>query len=252
MNRLHLILTGRRMFQRIFVLTLLCVTLMAVPELCLSAQPGTQVRDAEIRQTVEAFVQQRTAGLGWDVHIDKFYISGNPTLPDGPLAFEVMAPQQWEGWGNISLAVLVRKGDRVVRNIPVRVEVEALADMVVTLRQLDSGATITEADVALQKRDIAAVRGRFACKVDEIVGKRTKTTIKANTALRTDQVEKVPLIKSGQMVTIVAENESLKVTVTGRARSSGAEGDIIMVQNLNSLKEIPARVVDANTVQVSF
>jgi len=252
MNGMNLMLSGRRLFHGFFMLVFLGIALVAAPERCLSAQPDTQARDAEIRQAVAAFVQQRTAGLGWDVHIDKFYISGNPTLPEGPLAFEVMAPQQWEGWGNISLAVLVRKGDRVVRNIPVRVEVEALADMVVTLRQLDSGTTITEADVAVQKRDIAAVRGRFACKVNDIVGKRTKTTVKANTALRTDQVEKVPLIKSGQMVTIVAENESMKITVTGRARSSGAEGDIIMVQNLNSLKEIPARVVDANTVQISF
>ncbi len=163
-----------------------------------------------------------------------------------------MAPQQWEGWGNASLAVVARQDERVVRNITVRVEVEALAEMVVSLRQLDYGTVITGADIALQKRDIASVSGKFARSADDIVGKRARMTLKANSAVRVDQVEKVPLIKSGQMVTIVAENEVLKISIAGKARSAGAEGDIIMVQNLNSLKEIPARVVNATTVQVSF
>jgi flagella basal body P-ring formation protein FlgA len=54
------------------------------------------------------------------------------------------------------------------------------------------------------------------------------------------------------MVTIIAENEVMKVSVTGKARSSGAEGDIIIVQNQSSFKEIPARVISATTVQVGF
>ena len=54
------------------------------------------------------------------------------------------------------------------------------------------------------------------------------------------------------MVTIVAENDVLKISVSGKARSSGAEGDTIRVQNLTSLKEIPARVISATTVQVAF
>jgi flagella basal body P-ring formation protein FlgA len=54
------------------------------------------------------------------------------------------------------------------------------------------------------------------------------------------------------MVTIVAENDIIKISVAGKARSSGAEGDSIRVQNLTSLKEIPARVINATTVQVGF
>jgi flagella basal body P-ring formation protein FlgA len=54
------------------------------------------------------------------------------------------------------------------------------------------------------------------------------------------------------MVTIIAENGVFKISVTGKAHSSGAEGDIIRVQNLTSLKEIPAKVIDGSTVQVAF
>jgi len=245
--------TKMNMIMRALVIAGVCVVLGA--PLGQAAQPlaPKQVnRDAEIRDAVAAYVKQKTANLGYDVHVKRMSISGTPKLPEGPLEYEVVAPQQWEGWGGVNLAILVRQGDRVVSNTAMRVEVEALADMVVTLRQLDYGTIITNSDVAIQKRDITMVSGKFAGNVKEVVGKQARTTIKANSVVRTDLVEKVPLIKAGQMVSIVAENEVMKVTVAGKARSSGAEGDVIMVQNLNSLKEIPARVVNTTTVQVSF
>lgn len=238
---------------RIVFIACLCTSFLAA--LCQAAQtaaPSQLNRDAELRAAVTAYVQQKTAGLGWEIRIRRISVSGAPRLPEGALEYEVLAPRQWEGWGAASLAVVARQNERVVGNIPVQVEVEALADMVVALRQLDHGTTITAADIAVQKRDIAAVAGKFTLNPGDLAGKRARTTIKANAAVRLDQVEKVPLVKSGQMVTIVAENEVLKISVAGRARSAGAEGDIITVQNLNSLKEIPARVVNATTVRVSF
>ena len=85
-----------------------------------------------------------------------------------------------------------------------------------------------------------------------MIGKKARTSLRANQPLRPDQVEKIPLVKSGQMITIIAESGVMRISVTGKARSSGAEGDIIKVQNLTSLKEIPASVVDASTVLVAF
>jgi flagellar basal body P-ring formation protein FlgA len=242
---------NKHMLKQIIAI-LFCISLMPGFAHGLPSQSLPSSRDAEIREAVTNYILQKTANLGWETRIKKLSISGNPVLPDGPLELEVMAPQQWEGWGNASLAVVARQGERVVRNITVRVEVEALAEMVVALRQLDHGTVITGADIAIQKRDVASVSGKFTRMAEDIAGKRARMTLKANSAVRLDQVEKVPLIKSGQMVTIVAENEVLKISVAGKARSAGAEGDIIMVQNLNSLKEIAARVVNASTVQVSF
>ncbi|MEI6306600.1 MAG: flagellar basal body P-ring formation chaperone FlgA [Deltaproteobacteria bacterium] len=209
-------------------------------------------RDAEIKETVNSYIRQKTENLGYEIRIKRISLNPIPKLPDGNLEYEVMAPRQWEGWGAANLAVVIRLGDTVVANISMRVEVEAIADMVVTLRQLDHGTIISSSDVAIQKRDIATVSGKFTGNIADVVGKVTRTTFKANSVVRADQVEKVPLVKSGQMVTILAENAVMKISVAGKARSSGAEGDLIMVQNLNSLKEIQGRVLNSSTVQVGF
>ncbi|OGU18001.1 MAG: flagella basal body P-ring formation protein FlgA [Geobacteraceae bacterium GWC2_53_11] len=209
-------------------------------------------RELEVRDAVTSFVASRTAGMGWEVRIRRMTISDALKLPAGVIDYEVVAPQQWEGWGNVSIAVLARQSDKVVRNIPVWVDIEALTEMVVALRQIDSGDLISSADVTLQKRELSQSSHLAARTLADVVGKKVRTTLRANQPVRTDLVERVPLVKSGQMVTIVAENEVLKISVSGKARSAGAEGDTIRVQNLTSLKEIPARVINANTVQVAF
>ena len=230
------------------VFVLLMTLVLCCPRQALSAVD----REQEIREAIARFVTTRTTDMGWDVRIRRITISEVLKLPEGIIDYEVVAPQQWEGWGNVSIAVLARQKDKVVRNIPVRIEVEALADMVVTLRQIEYGDSIMASDLVLQKREITPNSSRIARKIGEIAGKKARTTMKANQAVRVDQVEKVSLVKSGQMVTIVAENGLMKISVAGKARSSGAEGDIVMVQNQNSLKEIPAKVISATTVQVAF
>jgi flagella basal body P-ring formation protein FlgA len=235
--------------QRIIILI---IGVLLFPIL-LEAQPRlSQTRDAEIRAAVETYVRQKTASLGYEINIKRLSISGVSALPDGVLEYEIVAPQQWEGWGHTSFAVIVRQGERVLRNIQGQADVEALAEMVVAVRQIDHGSVVTAGDVALKRLDISAVQGRYLGRINEVVGKKTRSTVRPNTPFKPDQLEKVALVKSGQIVTIVAENDRMRVTMTGKAKSSGGEGDTINVQNLNSLKEFPARIVDANTVVVAF
>ena len=209
-------------------------------------------REQEVRSAVTSFVTARTSGMGWDVRISRITINDAMKLPEGKVDYEIVVPQQWEGWGGINISVLARQDNRVLRNIPARVEVEALADMVVALHQIEHGELLSDADVVLQKREISQSSHLAARTISDVVGKKARITLKANQPVRSDQIERVPLVKSGQMVTIVAENDVLKISVSGKARSAGAEGDTIRVQNLSSLKELPARVISATTVQVAF
>lgn len=217
------------------------------------AAPATQtIANARVKEVVADFVRQRTDGLGMETTLKRVGYQGDLTLPAGEVSFEVAAPNRWEGWGRANLALIVRVNDRVERNLSIPVEVEALADTVVVLRALERGDVIGPDDITVQRRDISSLTGRVYRSADEVIGKRTRVPVRANMPLKGDQLEKVPLVKSGQLVTILVENRAMRLTATGKARGNGAEGDIVMVQNLGSLKEVPARVIDAGTVQVDF
>ena len=217
------------------------------------AAPAVQtIPNARVREVIAEFVRQRTDGLGMETTLKRVGYQGDLKLPPGEVSFEVVAPNRWDGWGKGNLALVVRVNDRVERNLSIPVEVEALADAVVVLRALERGDVIGPDDIAVQRRDISSLTGRVYRSADEVIGKRTRVPVRANAPLKGDQLEKVPLVKSGQLVTIIVDNQAMRLTATGKARGNGAEGDIIKVQNLGSLKEVPARVIDAGTVQVDF
>jgi flagellar basal body P-ring formation protein FlgA len=244
---------GLMIYSRIVMLrlTIFIFFCFLMPQLSMAAQLS-EPREAEIRNAVISYAKQKQTNFSSEVRLKRFTALGAPALPAGPLDYEVIAPQQWGGWGNTNVSVVVRQGDRVVGNINIRAEVEVLTDMVFTTRQIDLGTVFTATDLVTRKSDVGAVQGRYIASIDEVLGKRARMSLRANSVLRNDQLEKVPLIKSGQIVTILAETERIRITVTGKAKGSGAAGDTIMVQNLGSLKEIPARIISADTVQIVY
>lgn len=201
---------------------------------------------------VSDYLAQRTAPLNAEVVVKRIGITGDLKLPSGQTSFEVVAPDRWEGYGNTSLAVIVRVDNQVKRNLNVPVEVEALTEMVIATRTLERGEVVGPEDVALARRDLAHLQGRFSRDLNQVLGLRVKNAVRANSPVRSDYLERIPVVKSGALVTIVAENDVVRITATGKAKVSGALGDTILVQNLSSQKEIAARVVDATTVKVDF
>lgn len=216
------------------------------------AAGGTVLREKKVREAITAYIIEKTNGSGLEIKIRKIGYSGDMPLPAGKVSYEFVAPRQWEGWGRTNLGLIVRVDESVVRNMSVPVEVEALAEMVVALRPLARGEIIADGDVAVQKRDLSALSGKVAFDPAAVVGKVVRINIRGNSPVRGDFLEKVPIIKYGQMVTIVAEDGSLRVTAAGRAKGAAAEGDLVMVQNLNSKRDVQGRVVDSGTVVVDF
>ena len=206
----------------------------------------------EVRTAVERFLAERLEGRGWETSIRQLVVPQGIVLPRGPRDLEVIAPESWDGWGPVSLALVIRVNGAVERNISLRLLVEARTEMVVATRQLLGGTVPGPDDLQLQWREVAQAGGLHVRSVEDVVGKKLRTMVRSGAPVRSNQLEKVPVVKSGQLVTIVAENQGIRVTVTGRAKSSGGVGDLIRVENLLSRKEFPARIVDSATVEVGF
>ena len=228
------------------------IIIMVLLPLTVTAAERHVLKEAEVRQIVTDYLRQKTNQLGVEIMVKRLGFSGEISFPAGNIAYEVVAPQEWEGWGRGALALIIRVNDRVEKNIPLNVEVEALTEMVVTTRPLERGDMVEKGDVTLQKRDLATASAKVCRNIAETLGKRVRVGMRGNSPVRGDYLEKPPIIKSGQMVTIVAENSAFRVTATGKAKGSGAEGDTVIVQNMNAQKDVSAVVVDAHTVRVEF
>jgi flagella basal body P-ring formation protein FlgA len=239
----------KNLSSKLFVL---CTILLVLLPLTVAAAERYILKEAEVRQIVSDYLKQKTERLGVEIQLKRVSFSGEISLPAGNITYEVVAPQEWEGWGRGSLALIVRVNDRVEKNITLNVEVEALTEMVVTTRSLERGEVLEKGDVTMQKRDMALISAKVSRSVAEAIGKRVRVGMRGNSPVRVDYLEKPPIVISGQMVTIIAENRAFRVTATGRAKGNGALGDTVMVQNVNARKDVSAVVVDAHTVRVEF
>ncbi len=238
--------------KRFLTHLIIMAALMLSAGIATAATRKTELTESMVRTAVTHFIHRRTAHLGLEIRLKSMSYHGETQIPAGDVTYDVLAPQDWEGWGHGALALIVRVNGEVVQNIPVNVDVEALSNLVVTTHPLEYGAQVERGDVALQKRDLATAPDSVCRSLDEVVGMRVKVGMRGNTPVRSDYLERMPIVKSGQFVTIVAENSAFRITATGQARGNGAKGDTVMVQNLSAQKLLPAVVVDANTVRVEF
>jgi flagella basal body P-ring formation protein FlgA len=76
--------------------------------------------------------------------------------------------------------------------------------------------------------------------------------VPANHLISWHDVVRRPLVHKGEVVDVVATEGLLSLTMKALALENGARGDLVMVRNMESLKNIPAQVVGDDRVQVHF
>ena len=234
------------------VAAIILVSLSFWPMKAVFATEGVVLNEDVVRCIVTDYLMRKTMLPGVEIKLRKLSFNGKIVLPPGKPSYELASPQGWEGWGRGALALIVRINDRVVENVPINVEVEALADVVVLVRAMERGMVLEKDDVALQKRDLATLSGKTCRDIREVIGKRVKVGMRGNSPVRSDYLERLPLVRNGQVVSIIAENEMFRITTSGMVKGNGAEGDTVLVRRVDAHKDIPAVVVDAETVRVEF
>lgn len=228
--------------------------LVLINSVLAGAAPGMQqaVAESEIREAVERMLVEKQAATGWELSIRQLSVPQGIKTSSGSRQLEVVVPAGWGGWEPVSVALVVRVNGRVEKNLSLRLTVDARTDMVVAVRQLPAHTVLKADDLKIEKHEVSQAGGQPLSRISEAVGKKVRTSVRAGAPLRDSQLATVPVVVSGQLVTIVAENGGVRITVAGRARSAGGVGDLIRVQNMLSQKEFPARVRDASTVEVGF
>ncbi len=184
--------------------------------------------------------------------IKKVRVNQSPILPKGRVTCKVVPPKNMDFFGLIPLSILFSVNGHFQKKVMVTVDIEVLTEVVVAKKPLGRYKMIKEDDVYLQKRDMSNLPSNFITNPEDVLGKRAKRAINAKTVLRTDLIEFPPLVRRGDLVSIIAESDGLRITTLGEVKEKGCKGERIRVVNLDSEKGIYARVFDSNTVVIDF
>jgi flagella basal body P-ring formation protein FlgA len=88
--------------------------------------------------------------------------------------------------------------------------------------------------------------------LDNVIGKRLKRDMPSGAVVTNQALEDRPILKKGDLVTILAENGRLVVRAKGTTMEKGKVGDTIRVKNVSSGREVMGKVLNSSTIAVHF
>lgn len=225
---------------------------LKMPETAEVIRNSITIEGDQIKKIVSDFIRQNMTDTRTHMTIKDIRVPQKIVLPGGRVRYEVASAPRGDSVGTFGVAVTFRVNESYEKKIWVTVTIEALVDAVVTVRALGRYRPIIAEDVTVRRIDLSDLPANVISDPDEVIGKRTRRAIHSNQVLSSDLVELPPLVKRGDLVTIVAQIDGLKITALGQVKKKGRQGERIPVVNMDSQKVIFARVLDANTVAVDF
>jgi flagella basal body P-ring formation protein FlgA len=172
-------------------------------------------------------------------------------LPPGPgVSFAARAlPEQSDG-DRLFFEVVAYRGGQAVERRAYAFPLVSVRAVVVPRRGLRSGEVLAPEDLQVVEVEVPFTREPLAVAMEEVVGKRARTTLPADRPIQLRQLRAVEVVKRGHALAVRVARGSLVVTMTGEALESGGEGEVIQVANSNSRRPVRARVLGPNLAEV--
>ena len=136
--------------------------------------------------------------------------------------------------------------------IYVTATVKGIRKMVITKHPLLENTAITLDDISSEERVISSNRNDYISNPEQVVGKITKHTLPASTALTLSMLSAPILVKRSQQVIILAETAGVEVRMPGTALMDGTSGQVIRVINALSKRIVEGTVIQPGIIKVNM
>jgi flagella basal body P-ring formation protein FlgA len=193
--------------------------------------------------------------LDWNpesVDISINYPGKDLKIPEGKLFLDFGKTNNPRGIGRIPLTVLVKVDDKFIKRLRVNANVAVYQDVVKTINSLQRGNIIGTSDVVIERTRTERLLRDIPTSLDKVIGKAATRNIQNGKIVKFRDLKKVPTVKRGARVIILARRGTMKITAPGTVREDGFKNSIVQVVNLETKKTIYAEVINGNTVEVRF
>jgi flagella basal body P-ring formation protein FlgA len=138
------------------------------------------------------------------------------------------------------------------KNVPVNLKIKIFDKVVVCTRNISREEVISFSDLALGKREISKINGIPLTNIEEAIGKVVKNRIKAQTVITKEMMQNPIIIRRRSIVNIILPFNNLHIATKGIAKKDGRKGEYILVQNIDTKKELYGEVIAPRTVKIGF
>lgn len=216
------------------------------PLLVTVRRPEQILSGAEIEKSVVAAVEAEHPGAVAQVG----FPPSDLKLPVGSVEIKPQAPRVLNGAsGTVNVQVLVEGQSERTLNVSFRLLRKA--PMLVAVRDLTAGTTLTEADVRIEERPV--VPGPLVLSdVSQVLGQQVSIPVKGGSPLNASVVKPALVVKRGTRIKLVCKGPSFTITAAGEALQDAVTGQVVRVRNLGSLLEVTGVARGPQTVEIPF
>jgi len=193
--------------------------------------------------------------LQWDkdrLEIKVIY-EGKPILvPQDNMTFDCKLPGRKRRVGRVQFLCLIRVAGNIKKRLRLYADVKVAYDVYRPIRSLKRGHVIQPGDVELTQLKSDHVLRNIISDEADIMGHRLIRNLEQGETILAHMIQKIPLVKNGDRILIIAQKGPLRVTAAGIVRQNGFKNDTVRVENIQSRKIILGTVIDSRTVQINF
>lgn len=215
----------------------------------LVTRDSRMVPETEIKQAIHEMFASRFPQ--WGVTLEQMTVPRDIVLPRGDLRIQVQPPQDLVSLDNLNLKLDFLINGKLEKSYWAKVNARAHAQVVAAAREIPFGRKIGPADIESRQQDLTRLEDYFSDPAS-LVGFVAKRTIQPGQIISRRDLRQATLVHRSDIVTVLARGSSFVVSAVGRARDSGAMGDTVEVENLDSKKVLSATVIGEKKVEVSL
>ena len=225
---------------------------LSAPERIVVTTDAQRVGPEAILEAARAEVERLLPATGEPRELRPVSLPRELLLPVGALSFKVTPRGNGESGGVFPLVVEVSVDGRVHRSLSLAFRLERFRDVVVATRSMARQTQLVSEDVRVERRPSSSLPGDVLLRPEDAIGLQATKAVAAGEILTARAVQPRPLIRKGEVVTLVAEGQGIRVSTLGEAREEGRRGQLVRVLNLSSRKEIYGRVDGDRVIRILY
>ena len=193
--------------------------------------------------------------LEWDkdrLEVKVIYDGKQIRVPQGNTVFDCKLPGRKKRIGRVHFLCLIKVEGVLKKRLRLYADVKVAYDIYRPIQSLKMGHIIQAGDVELTRLKSDHILRNIVSDERDVIGHRLIRNLDEGETILAHMVQKIPLVKNGDRILIIAKKGSLRVTAPGVVRQNGFKNDTVRVENIHSRKIILGTVIDSRTVQINF
>lgn len=150
------------------------------------------------------------------------------------------------------LRVRINAGDRIWFDQQLVMQAQLWKQVYVASRRLERGQAMDTTSAEIQVTDVLRERLTPLSPTTKLEDCEILQTVVEGRPLTAKDVAPIPYVRKGAIVDVTAGDGSMSINMKGTAMGTGSQGDVITVRNMDTRKDFRARIVDRNSVRVTF